>query len=552
MWYRGTVSQPTEQRRARRVRAGMIAAVAAAFALAVAAPSRAQDGAAVEPPPAAEVPERSVLDAIDDAFGTYVVGPIAAVLFFDLVFWDNDRPDDTSLPFIVAWLVLGATFFTLRLRFINLRGLKHAVEITAGKYDDPTEKGEVTHFQALASALSATVGLGNIAGVAIAVSMGGPGAVFWMIVAGFLGMSSKFTECTLGQMYREVDAQGRVLGGPMRYLSEGLRTLGLGPLGKVLAVFFAVMCIGGSFGGGNMFQANQAFAQTARVLPFFADKALLFGILVAFLVGMVIIGGIKRIGNVAGAIVPLMCGVYLLAGVAVLIANAERVPEAFGKIVTEAFTPAAAFGGVVGVIVTGFKRAAFSNEAGIGSASIAHSAAATSEPIREGLVALLEPFIDTIVICTMTGLVVVVTGEYLSAVDSGDPNLQGVAMTSNAFATVFSWFPYVLAVAVLLFAYSTMISWSYYGERCWVFLFGKRSSMVYRVLFLVFTVLGAILTLDNVVAFSDLMILGMAFPNIFGLFLLSGQVSRKLDDYWQRYRRGEMPPPPKDKAQPAP
>ncbi|HEY8427227.1 MAG TPA: amino acid carrier protein, partial [Sandaracinaceae bacterium] len=341
-------------------------------------------------------------------------------------------------------------------------------------------------------------------------------------------------------------------GGPMRYLSEGLRTLGLGPLGKVLAVFFAVMCIGGSFGGGNMFQANQAFAQTARVLPFFADKALLFGILVAFLVGMVIIGGIKRIGNVAGAIVPLMCGVYLLAGVAVLIANAERVPEAFGKIVTEAFTPAAAFGGVVGVIVTGFKRAAFSNEAGIGSASIAHSAAATSEPIREGLVALLEPFIDTIVICTMTGLVVVVTGEYLSAVDSGDPNLQGVAMTSNAFATVFSWFPYVLAVAVLLFAYSTMISWSYYGERCWVFLFGKRSSMVYRVLFLVFTVLGAILTLDNVVAFSDLMILGMAFPNIFGLFLLSGQVSRKLDDYWQRYRRGEMPPPPKDKAQPAP
>lgn len=552
MWYRGTVSQPTEQRRARRVRAGMIAAVAAAFALAVAAPSRAQDGAAVEPPPAAEVPERSVLDAIDDAFGTYVVGPIAAVLFFDLVFWDNDRPDDTSLPFIVAWLVLGATFFTLRLRFINLRGLKHAVEITAGKYDDPTEKGEVTHFQALASALSATVGLGNIAGVAIAVSMGGPGAVFWMIVAGFLGMSSKFTECTLGQMYREVDAQGRVLGGPMRYLSEGLRTLGLGPLGKVLAVFFAVMCIGGSFGGGNMFQANQAFAQTARVLPFFADKPLLFGILVAFLVGMVIIGGIKRIGNVAGAIVPLMCGVYLLAGVAVLIANAERVPEAFGKIVTEAFTPAAAFGGVVGVIVTGFKRAAFSNEAGIGSASIAHSAAATSEPIREGLVALLEPFIDTIVICTMTGLVVVVTGEYLSAVDSGDPNLQGVAMTSNAFATVFSWFPYVLAVAVLLFAYSTMISWSYYGERCWVFLFGKRSSMVYRVLFLVFTVLGAILTLDNVVAFSDLMILGMAFPNIFGLFLLSGQVSRKLDDYWQRYRRGEMPPPPKEKAQPAP
>ncbi len=530
-----------------------LAGAFAALAVATAAAGHAQEDepslVPAEAPAAPPEPEPTLLDHVDQGFGTYVVGPLATVLFFDLAFWD-DAEHGLTLPFIVVWLILGASFFTLRLGFINLRGLKHAVEITAGKYDDAAEEGEVTHFQALASALSATVGLGNIAGVALAVSTGGPGAVFWMIVAGFLGMSSKFTECTLGQMYREVDERGRVLGGPMRYLGEGLRVMGLGPLGRVLAIVFAVMCIGGSFGGGNMFQANQAFVQTARVIPFFQDKAWLFGVLVALLVGAVIIGGIKRIGNVAGAIVPFMCGIYLLAGVAILIAHAEHLPEAFGKIVGEAFTPRAGLGGAVGVLVTGFKRAAFSNEAGIGSASIAHSAASTNEPVREGLVALLEPFIDTIVICTMTGLVVVVTGEYLNVPEGADDTLRGVSMTSNAFASVFSWFPYVLAVAVFLFAFSTMISWSYYGERCWVFLFGKSSSMVYRVVFLGFVVLGTILNLGNVVTFSDLMILGMAFPNILGLFLLSGQVSRKLADYWSRYQNGDMPPPPK-KPRPA-
>ncbi len=492
-----------------------------------------------QPAPPAASP--SVLDGVDAAFGTYVVGPMASVLFFDLVFWDSG-PEQVSLPFIVVWLILGATFFTLRMRFINIRGLRHAVAITAGKYDDEHEDGEVTHFQALASALSATVGLGNIAGVAIAVSSGGPGAVFWMIVAGFLGMSSKFTECTLGQMYRDVDERGQVLGGPMRYLSAGLRSLGRDKLGKALSILFAVLCIGGSFGGGNMFQSNQAFAQTARVLPFFEGKALFFGIGVAILVGLVIIGGIKRIGNVAGAIVPVMCAVYVLAGIAVLVTHASAVPDAFAHIVSEAFTPRAGLGGMLGVLVTGFQRAAFSNEAGIGSASIAHSAASTSEPIREGLVALLEPFIDTIVICTMTGLVVVVTGEYLNQPVGGDDSVRGVLMTSNAFASVFPWFPYLLAVAVFLFAFSTMISWSYYGERCWVFLFGKGSSMVYRVIFLGFVVLGAVLNLGNVVGFSDLMVLGMAFPNILGLLLLNGQVSRKLEDYWERYTSGRMLP----------
>lgn len=525
----------------------------------------AQDAAAAQT--ATERPVQatpSTLDAIDAWFGAWVVRPLGAVLLFDLIFWDNDDPAlrevplplrwlaqgaladpdhhrGLALPLIVLWLVLGALYFTLRMGFINLRGFGHAVAITLGRYDRESEgKGEVTHFQALSSALSATVGLGNIAGVALAVGAGGPGAVFWMVVAGFLGMSSKFVECTLGQLHRTVDDHGRVLGGPMRYLGEGLAELGRPRLGRALAVIFALMCIGGSFGGGNMFQANQAFAQTARVLPFFADQSLLFGVLIAAVVGAVIVGGIKRIGQVAGAIVPVMCAVYLLAGLAVLVTHASALPDALWRIVTEAFEPRAGLGGALGVLVTGFRRAAFSNEAGIGSASIAHSAAATDEPVREGFVSLLEPFIDTIVICTMTGLVVVVSGEYLHDFDAPDSTARGVLMTSAAFEGVFSWFPYVLAVAVLLFAFSTMISWSYYGERCWVFLFGERTSMVYRVIFLGFVVLGSVLRVGSVLDFSDYMILGMAFPNILGLVLLAPRVRSALDTYLAKLREGRF------------
>ncbi len=372
------------------------------------------------------------LQSLDAGFGANVVGPIASVLFFDLAFWDNGQPGEIQLPFIVVWLIAGATFFTLRFSFINLRAVRHAWVVTTGHYDDPDDPGEVTHFQALSSALSATVGLGNIAGVAVAVAVGGPGAIFWMIVAGFLGMSSKFTECTLGQMYRQVGADGQILGGPMRYLSVGLGELGLPRLGRFLAILFAVMCIGGSFGGGNMFQANQSYAQVADVLPFFAGGwgSLAYGVLLAFLVGIVIIGGIRRIGQVAGFIVPIMCGIYLLAGMFIIATNLDQVVPALAKIVSEAFTPRAGFGGMLGVLITGFRRAAFSNEAGVGSASIAHSAAATDEPVREGIVALLEPFIDTIVVCTMTGLVVVITGAYEGEAEGG------VLMTSNAFATV--------------------------------------------------------------------------------------------------------------------
>jgi alanine or glycine:cation symporter, AGCS family len=450
------------------------------------------------------------------------------------------NPNQLALPFIVLWLVLGALFFTVRMGFVNLRAFGHAIEVVRGKYDDPNDPGEISHFEALSSALSATVGLGNIAGVAVAVGMGGPGAVFWMIIAGFLGMSAKFVECTLGQMYRQTDALGHLSGGPMRYLEEGLKELKLGSLGKVLAVLFSVMCIGGSFGGGNMFQANQAWAAVRESVHQVSGASIagydwLFGLVLAAFVGLVIVGGIKRIGAAASLIVPFMCGIYVLAGLWVLIVNYGEVPAAFVHILGEAFTPEAGYGGAVGVLMIGFQRAAFSNEAGVGSASIAHSAAATDEPVREGIVALLEPFVDTIVVCTMTGLVVVVTGAYKTGG-------EGIVMTQTAFGSAISWFPIVLSVAVLLFAFSTMISWSYYGERCFTNLFGAGTSLVYRVIFLFFVFAGAVFQLNNVLTFSDLMILGMAFPNVLGAVLLSGKVKERLDVYWKSYKSGEMRP----------
>ncbi|MEL6185575.1 MAG: alanine/glycine:cation symporter family protein [Myxococcota bacterium] len=444
---------------------------------------------------------------------------------------------EATLPFIVLWLVAGATFFTFRFGFVNLRAFRHAIDVTRGKFDDEHDDGDVSHFQALAMALSATVGLGNIAGVAVAVGTGGPGAMFWMIVAGFLGMSSKFAECTLGQMYRTIDGRGRVSGGPMHYLGTGLSELGMGGLGRVLAPLFAVMCIGGSLGGGNMFQANQSYAQVASEVTIFQGEigALVYGLLLALLVGVVIIGGIDRIGQVASLIVPFMVGIYMLAAVFIVIANASAVPGALATIITGAFSPDAAFGGALGVLVTGFRRAAFSNEAGVGSASIAHSAAATKEPVREGIVALLEPFIDTIVVCTTTALVLVITKAYQTEAD-------GVVMTSKAFATVIPWFPTVLTLAVFLFAFSTMISWSYYGERCWSFLFGEGSTIVFKIIFVAAVVLGSVIRLGSVLDFSDLMILAMSFPNIIGVVLLSGKVKARLNDYLERLRSGAMRP----------
>jgi AGCS family alanine or glycine:cation symporter len=474
---------------------------------------------------------------LDQVFQTYLVSPIGSVLFFDLAYWDNGSKDEIELPFVVAWLVCGALFFTLRFHFVNFRAFWHAIDCVRGKYTKPGDPGEISHFQALSAALSATVGLGNIAGVAVAVGVGGPGAILWMVVAGFLGMSSKFAECTLGQKYRRTREDGHVVGGPMVYLRDGLAELGWPKLGKVLAVVFAVMCIGGSFGGGNMFQSNQSFQQIAAVLPAFDSPtgAIVFGLILASLVGLVIIGGIKRIGEVASVLVPGMCILYVACGMAILLFRLGDVPAAFETIFTRAFSLEAGFGGFVGVLIQGFRRAAFSNEAGTGSASIVHSAATTDEPVREGVVSLLEPFIDTLVVCTMTGLVIVVTGAH-EAKDIG----TGIAMTSYAFATVFPWFPMVLSVTALLFAFSTMISWSYYGEQCWIQLFGLRSILAYKTLFLLFAWAGAVFEASSVLEFGDLMILGMAVPNIAGVVMLSGKIKTDLDSYLSRLKQGQF------------
>jgi len=488
-----------------------------------------------------ETTEGDWMTAVDDFFGTYIVAPMEKVIFFS--FWTEDWLG-SKVPFIVFWLLAGATFFTFRMGFINIRGFRHAIHLTRGDYDHPNETGEVSHFQALSSALSATVGLGNIAGVAIAIGMGGPGACFWMIVIGFLGMSSKFIECTLGQMYRKVDDKGRVSGGAMHYLKDGLAEIGVPRLGKFLAVFFAVICIGASLGGGNTFQVVQSLGAIRTEVPLLDAKPWIYGLVMAGLVGVVIIGGIRSIGAVAGRIVPFMCGAYVLTALYILGNNFFQIDDAIMKIFTGAFNPEAVTGGFIGVLVIGIQRAVFSNEAGTGSAAIAHSAAKTDEPVSEGIVALLEPFIDTVIVCTMTALVIIITGAAENNPDlvSGE-NKSGAALTAIAFRTGgFEWFRWILYAAVILFCYSTLISWSYYGERCWTHLFGEKSSIYFQLLFIGFVFLGSIVGESKILLFSDLLILGMALPNILGLILLSGKVRRGLDTYWAKYKSGELEP----------
>jgi len=471
---------------------------------------------------AAAATEVSIDAKIDAVFGQ-VADVVFAVIFFKIF----------GIPIVLAWLVVAATTFTIYFKFVNVRRFGLALNIVRGRYAKPKEAGEVSHFQALTAALSGTVGLGNIAGVAVAVSLGGAGATFWMIIAGFLGMSSKFVECTLGVKYREICPDGRVHGGPMYYLSQS----GMGAFGKLLAVVFAVFCIGGSFGGGNMFQVNQAFNQMNNVTGGQLDGyGWLFGLVMAAIVGVVIIGGIRSIAQATSRIVPLMCGIYVIAALCVLIANINAVPAAILSIFTEAFSTEAAAGGAVGALIIGFQRAAFSNEAGIGSASIAHAAVRTDNPASEGLVSLLEPFIDTVVVCTMTALAILVSGQHLVG------GADGVALTSNAFQTVIPWFDKVLVVVVTLFAFSTMISWSYYGEQAWCYLFGRTQVMktIYKILFCMFVVVGAASSLSGVLNFSDAMILAMAFPNIVGLYFLMPVVRRELDDYVSRIESGEI------------
>jgi AGCS family alanine or glycine:cation symporter len=503
-------------------------------------------------------------EQIDKAFK-----PIAT-WFGSLVFYPAPL-FGAEIPIVVIVLVLGASFFTLYFGLINIRLFPLAIGIVSGKYDavdedDDAESkeetqtsdhgdhhGEVTHFQALATAVSGTVGLGNIAGVAVAISMGGPGATFWMIVCGLLGMSTKFVECTLGVTYRDIDEAGVVHGGPMYYLTKGLKGLGLGFLGTFLGIIFAVLCVGGSFGGGNAFQANQATVQITSLLNLQSGSAgTIIGVIMAILVGIVIIGGIKRIASITEKIVPLMAIIYIGASLIIIGMNLSSVPAAFGEIFKGAFSPAAGFGGLIGVLIVGFQRAAFSNEAGAGSAAIAHSAVRTKYPASEGLVSLLEPFIDTVVICTMTAIVIILfnipgAGEEpmfpYGNVENGQvlidgARVGGVDLTSKAYDSVLPGFRYILTIAIILFAFSTMISWSYYGLQAWKFLFGRSqlADMSYKILFLAFIVIGSAASLGSVLEFSDAMILAMVFPNMVGLLFLFPVVKKQLNRYLEAIR----------------
>ncbi|MDG1875535.1 MAG: alanine/glycine:cation symporter family protein [Mariniblastus sp.] len=475
-----------------------------------------------------------------------------------------------DIPIVLIILVAGASFFTIVFGFINIRLLPFAVKVVSGHYDDiekedATEirhvevqevdgdivdtirdegEGEVSHFQALATAVSGTVGLGNIAGVAVAIATGGPGATFWMIVCGLLGMSTKFVECTLGVKYRDIDETGTVHGGPMYYLKKGFADIGLGPVGKVFGVAFAILCIGGSFGGGNAFQSNQAAQQIKTMfgLSETGSSGFIIGLVMAVLVAIVIIGGIKRIAKVTEKVVPFMAIIYVAAALIIILMNITSVPSAIGEIIGGAFTPAAGLGGLLGVLIQGFQRAAFSNEAGAGSAAIAHSAVKTKYPASEGVVALLEPFIDTVVICTMTALVIVLYntnglfayGDVVSKeVLIGDERIGGVDLTSAAFDSVLPGFRYILTVAIILFAFSTMISWSYYGLQSWKFLFGRgvAADLTYKLLFCVVVVIGASISLGSVIDFSDAMIFAMVFPNMIGLMFLFPKVKQELKRY---------------------
>tara|TARA_X000001036_G_scaffold232273_1_gene217002 strand:+ start:1988 stop:3409 length:1422 start_codon:yes stop_codon:yes gene_type:complete len=466
---------------------------------------------------------QGLLDQINNGFGI-LVSYLYPLLFADI----------GGIPLIVLTLMTGAVVFTLYFGFINIRGFKHSIEIIRGKYDNPNDTGQISHFQALTSALSATIGLGNIAGVAVAVSLGGPGAVFWMVFIAFFSMSAKFVSCTLGQLYRKVNPDGSVSGGPMYYLDYGLKEKGYGTLGKFLAVLYAIFIIGGAFGGGNMFQANQSYELFGKLI---GVPDYLYGILLAILVGFVIVGGIKRIGQTTERIVPFMVVLYVSASLFIIITNLDKLPGVISSILNQAFNPDSIYGGFIGALVTGIKRGVFSNEGGVGSASIAHSAAKTDEPVREGIVAMVGPFIDTIVVCFMTASVILITADSnpLYVVGGG---INGAELTSAAFGSAISWFPFILSIVVFLFSFSTMISWYYYGDKGWKYLFGSSTIKIYQAMYLGCIVLGSIASLGNVIDFSDMMILSCGFPNIIGCMFLLPNLKIKLNEYWSRYEAG--------------
>jgi AGCS family alanine or glycine:cation symporter len=465
-----------------------------------------------------------------------LIKPIAQCLS-DIVFYQISVFEQ-GFPLIVLWLVTAAVFFTVYLGFINIHGFSSAINIVSGKNGKLSGPGEISHFQALSTAISGTVGVGNISGVAVAITLGGPGAAFWLFMAGFLGMSTKFVECTLGVKYRRENLDGSVSGGPMYYLERYLLDRGFPQLGKLLGGFYAMSLVIGCFGIGNMFQSNQAYVQVLSITggedSFFANKGWLFGLLLASSVGAVIIGGIRSIANVASKIVPFMAVLYVFSAILIIAMSAEHLLGAIGLIVSSAFEASSVTGGAVGAMIIGFQRAVFSNEAGIGSASIAHSAVKTDEPVTEGLVSLLEPFIDSMVICTLTSLVIVTTAYPNGLMDGG---LEGIALTSAAFAHHISWSPYVMSIAALLFAFSTSIAWAYYGLKGWTYLFGEGviTQLIFKGIFCGFICLGCMIQLSAVLDFSDAMVFLIAIPNIIGLYLYGPEVKRDLKAYLAKY-----------------
>ena len=479
------------------------------------------------------IPAASNVDNAVDAIVRPVADVIKAIVFFDVPAFGADW------PLVVVWLVLGGLFFTVVFLGVNLWGVPLGMAITAGRYDEEGAPGEVSHFQALATALSGTVGIGNIGGVAVAIVAGGPGATFWMVVAGVLGMATKFAECTLGVRYRKVNPDGTVSGGPMYYLDRGLKELGLGGLGKVLGVFYAGGIVVGCLGIGNMFQSNQAAAIVVEVTGG-ADSPLagllwLVGLVLAAAVALVIIGGLRTIASTTARLVPAMALLYVVSALAIIVLNADALPGAIAAIWHGAFAPEGVAGGAIGVMIMGFRRAVFSNEAGLGSAAIAHSAARTREPVSEGYVALLEPFIDTVVICTMTALVIITT-VYDPALGAGEVN--GIELTAAAFASVADWLPIPLSVAAILFAFSTMITWSYYGLQAFLHLVGdsRAADLGFKLFFLAFVVLGSTVQLGSLVDLSDALVFLVAIPNLIGLYLLAPRLRREVLRYEAKRR----------------
>ncbi len=463
---------------------------------------------------------------IDDAVKP-ISDAVSSVIFYSVDLFG------ASLPLVVVWLITAAIIFTVSLRFINLTGFGHALALVSGRvtHHQKTGEGEISHFQALSSALSGTVGLGNIASVPVAIALGGPGAVFWMILAGFLGMSSKFAECALAVKYRRIQPDGRTIGGPMYYIEDVFKRRGMKTLGKAAAIFFAVMAMGGSI---SLFQVNQSFAQFRSVTGI--DQPLLFGVIMSGLVAVVILGGIKRIGKVSGYVVPFMGVLYVGCGLLIIALNIENLPAALSSIFTGAFGLDAAGGGLVGALINGIRRATYSNEAGIGSSAIAHSAVKTSEPITEGYVASLEPFIDTIVVCFITALVVIITGAYEPYLFN--PDVRGIEITSAAYESAFSWFPVLLLVASLLFAFTTLVSWSYYGAQAAAYVFGpsKAVDVTFKLALCLLLSMGAAISLSSIIDFIDSMLFGMCIPNIIALYLLLPELKRDLAAYNHKYR----------------